>query len=104
MIWFAIFKLGKYLNNNIENELKERVTELEKALFHICEIFHNKITRDLIPSDTADDVFIQARLLTRYMQKDIFKPSNYRKEDKEKLLKMLKNEIPKDISLKLLKE
>lgn len=87
-----------------ENELKERITELEEALFHICEIFHNRLYRDSIASDTIDDVFIQSRLLTRYMQDDIYKCSNIRKEDKEKLFYMLKNEIPKDISLKLFKE
>lgn len=88
----------------MEIELKERVIELETVLYHICELFHNKINRDLIPSDTIDDVFIQSRLLTRYMQDDIYKCSNIRKEDKEKLFYMLKNEIPKDISLKLFKE
>lgn len=87
-----------------ENELKERITELEEALFHICEIFHNRLYRDSIASDTIDDVFIQARLLTRYMQKDIFKCSNYRKEDKEKLFNLIKIEIPVDVSLKLHKD
>ena len=41
-----------------EPELKERINELEDVLFHICEIFHNKQYRDLIPSDDVDDVFI----------------------------------------------
>ena len=84
-----------------EPELKERINELEDVLFHICEIFHNKQYRDLIPSDDIDDVFIQARLLTRYMQKDIFKCSNYRKEDKEELLNLIKVKIPNNVSLKL---
>ena len=56
---------------------------------------------DSATSDDIDDVFIQARLLTRYMQKDIFKCSNYRKEDKEELLNLIKVKIPNNVSLKL---